>query len=98
MMLRANPLPLQNRVFGSLSGTHHQPEVVCRPRVYKEWGKEQMVKAYNAVRKEGLSYRKAAAIYGVPRSTLSDYVTVKVLFGSYVVTHHAIFVMKRRRS
>ena len=42
-----------------------------------------MLKAYNAVKKEGMSRRRAAIIYGVPKSTLDDRLTGKVLFGSH---------------
>lgn len=83
-MLRAKgPIPsVQNRVYRSSRSTPpiQQPKIVSRPPVYKEWSEEQMLKAYNAVKKVGVSRRIAAITYGVPKSTLDNF---RVLFGSH---------------
>ena len=45
-----------------------------RPSKYKDWTEEQMRAAYEAV-KDGMSIRRAAEEYGVPKSTLGDHVS-----------------------
>ena len=49
---------------------------------YKGYSEEQLCRAYEAV-KGGLSIRHAAERYGIPKSTLSDRITGRVLFGSH---------------
>lgn len=48
---------------------------------YKQWDEEQMVYAVKAVT-DGLSIRRAAEEYGVPRSTLGDRISGCVIPGS----------------
>ena len=42
---------------------------------YKEWDKQSMVHAVKVVIEEGMSIRKAALRYNIPRSTLGDHVS-----------------------
>ena len=52
-----------------------------RPDHYKDWTDDKMKKAMRAV-EEGCSIRKAAEEHGIPRSTLHDRITGKVMPGS----------------
>ena len=54
-----------------------------RPSTYKLWTDEKLRKAYEEVNGGHLSVRRAAELYGVPKSTLTDRVTVRVDFGSH---------------
>ena len=51
-----------------------------RPSKYKDWTEEQMRAAYEAV-KDGMSIRRAAEEYGVPKSTLGDRVSGRSQMG-----------------
>ena len=53
-----------------------------RPSTYKNWPKEGMELAYQAVMNDGISVWHAAIEYGVPRSTLGDRVRGSVLPGA----------------
>ena len=48
----------------------------------KQWTEEQMSAALNSVNTEGLSGNRAADLYGVPRSTLKDQLSGRVVHGS----------------
>ena len=39
---------------------------------YKEWNEDSMIRAVDAVLNKGLSIRRAAELYSIPKSTLSD--------------------------
>ena len=58
-----------------------QSQSVCRGG-YKMWSQESMTLAVDAVLKGGLSVRRAAQDYDVPRSTLADRVSGRVLPGA----------------
>ena len=78
--------PLRDRVFSSkqtLLRTHSLDDLsnFNRPLEYKQWTEEQMGRALNAVAVDGLSVRRAALLYGVPKSTLGDRVSGRVLCG-----------------
>ncbi len=81
-MLRSGDLPLKGRVLKSPS-TLSVPLVPLyrRPDTYKHWTGGQMTKAVDAVRCLGLTVRRAAKEYGVPKSTLHDRVSGRVLAG-----------------
>ena len=53
-----------------------------RPAHYKEWGEVQMGKAVDACVNEGMSIRQAAFHFGVPKSTLGDRMSGRVVPGS----------------
>jgi len=53
-----------------------------RPAVYKEWSECQMERALKAVISEGLSVRRAALQFSVPRSSLGDHVSGQVVPGT----------------
>lgn len=76
---------LKERVYtskGVRARTIPRVEHLCqRPTKYKLWSQEKMSRALNSVVKEGLSVRKAALEYNVPRATLGDRVSGKVLDG-----------------
>ena len=60
-----------------------QPTIsVCRPAKFKQWSEEVMVKAVNAVLNDGMSVRRAAIDYDIPKSTLGDRVSGRVIPGS----------------
>lgn len=52
-----------------------------RLMTYKAWNEDYLHKAYLAHIEEGLSVRRAAEAYGVPKSTLQDRVSGRVQFG-----------------
>lgn len=76
-------LPLKNRTIRS-----SQPfrVVYCsgegRPPVYKDYSKENIARACEAVTL-GTSVRQAALQFDIPKSTLSDHVTGRVKLGSH---------------
>ena len=53
-----------------------------RSAVRKQWTEEQMSAALNSVKTEGLSGNRAADLYGVPRSTLKDRLSGRVVHGT----------------
>ena len=55
---------------------------VLRSGKYKEWSDERMKLAMQAVLEKGLSIRTAAEIYRVPKSTLGDRISGRVLPGT----------------
>ena len=48
----------------------------------KQWTEEQMSAALNSVKTEGLSGNRSADLYGVPRSTLKDRLSGRVVHGT----------------
>lgn len=79
--------PLRERVFTSkqtLLRTYSLDDLTNtnRPLSYKRWNEEEMGRALNAIVVDGLSVRRAALLYGVPKSTLGDRVSGKVLCGA----------------
>ena len=79
--------PLASRVYCSKSSWTRAHKCVIskdsrRNPTYKHWTSEQMSRAYAAVQNDRLSVRQAALEYDVPRSTLGDRVTGRVLPGS----------------
>ena len=83
---RNNARPLRERIFASkhtLARTCSLDDITNnRPLAYKQWNEEMMSRALNAYHIEGLSVRRAADMYGVPKSTLGDRVSGRVLCGS----------------
>ena len=53
-----------------------------RPQFYKQYTSEQMEHAYKAYLKGDSSVRRIAEEYGIPKSTLQDRISGKVLPGS----------------
>jgi len=53
-----------------------------RPLQYKRWSSSCMTQAYQSVLRDGLSIRRAAEEFNVPRTTLADRVSGKVQDGS----------------
>lgn len=85
-MLRPGPLPLSERTFRSRRSKLSSAlpfSVSERPSTYELWTDEKLRKAYEEVNGGHLSVRRAAELYGVPKSTLTDRVTVRVEFGSH---------------
>lgn len=83
-MLRAQQPPLKERILCSKS---QSPSYVSlhtqnRPHEYKSWSIDHLQQAYDAVTKGGLSVRRAAEEYRVPRSTLQHQISGKVQFGA----------------
>ena len=84
--------PLSRRVFTSGSSDSHvriNPGVAAasdrplsRPSFYKEWDELHMQKAIEAVTREGMAIREAALRFGVPKSTLGDRISGRVIVGS----------------
>ena len=52
-----------------------------RPVKQKQWTKDQMLAALDAVIKDGLSGNRAAILHGVPPSTLKDQLSGHVVHG-----------------
>ena len=53
-----------------------------RPLRYKSWNAENMMRAIEAVQKNECTIREASEIYRVPKSTLHDRISGKVIHGS----------------
>ena len=78
-----NCLPLSERVLLTGSSTSHCVGTTrSRPVLYKTWTYETMSKAINAVVQEGMTVRRAATVYAVPKSTLADRVSGRIIHGS----------------
>ena len=79
--------PLRDRVFTSSSDSC--PSTLSsayklgliRPTHYKDWTSEGMSAAMKAVIENGKSIREAAQLYHVPKSTLGDRISGRVLPG-----------------
>lgn len=74
-------IPLRERVYRT---KYRHPilasDVVGRPSSYKNWDNEKMTRAHQAVL-SGMTVRRAAEEFAVPRSTLHDRVSGKVQYG-----------------
>lgn len=55
---------------------------VGRPLKYKIWNAESMVQAIEAVQKNVYTIREASEVYKVPKSTLHDRISGKVVHGA----------------
>ena len=75
-------LSLQGRVFRS-SKLISASSVTARPLEYKAWDKESMEIACKEVHAGQLSIRRAAEAFSVPRSTLGDHVSGRVIEGAH---------------
>ena len=84
MMLRCPPL--NERIYRSHFGSKTLPAVTsasdARIGVYKNWTQIQMSKAVNAVLVNGLGIRRAALQFNVPKSSLGDRISGRVVPGS----------------
>ena len=81
--------PLRERVYvGDLGQSvsdlsdHDRSLLPSRPCNYKVWDEKSMMSAIKAVIDHGMSIRGAAEFYGVPKSTLGDRISGRVLPGS----------------
>ena len=81
--------PLRERVYvGDLGQSvsdlsdHDRSLLPSRPCNYKLWDEKSMMSAIKAVIDHGMSIRGAAEFYGVPKSTLGDRISGRVLPGS----------------
>ena len=75
--------PLSKRIFISKASFQcHQSNgsFPDRPETYKSWKPEAMEKALDAVT-QGISIRRAALDYGVPKSTLGDRASGRIVPG-----------------
>ena len=88
-LLDFTSLPLHDRVFRvrSLAPVHtnttlRESHFVCRPANYKCWNEEHMTHAVTAVSEKQMSIRAAALHYNVPKSTLGDRVSGRILMGA----------------
>ena len=52
------------------------------PAKYKAWDKTKMARALTAVTKEGMTVRQAATHYGLPKFTLGDRASGRVVTGT----------------
>ena len=73
---------LKNRTFSSKPKVYVPLMKDPRPSQYKYWNEERLSKAYEAIKNDGLSIRRAAEEYNVPKSTLHDRITGRVMFGA----------------
>ena len=75
--------PLSLRVIRCDTESHRTPYIpLQRPKYYKGYSSETFDLAVNAVVEGGLSIRRAAEEYAVPKSTLGDHVQGRVLAGA----------------
>ena len=50
-------------------------------KCYRNWSQDDLVSATSDIKEKKMTFRKAEATYGIPRSTLHDYATGKVEIG-----------------
>ena len=86
VLVMANYAPLRERVFLGKSGLCTPslfPNIgSLRPPTYKSWSHKSMAVALKAVIEDGMSVRIAAEHYGIPKSTLGDRVSGRILLGT----------------
>lgn len=80
-------MPKKNKKgFRRAKQANQQPKqakkLPARSAVRKRWSNEQMVAAMDSVVKDGLSQNRAAVLHGVPRSTLKDRLSGRVVHGT----------------
>ena len=76
---------LNQRIYKSkLRYPLQYPQAVTdsRSKKFKQWSEDVMEKAINAVINDGVSIRRAAEDYGIPKSTLGDRISGRILPGS----------------
>ena len=82
-LCRGKPLKLAERIIRSDTDDDAiGPKQVVRPKQYGGYSPEQMDKAVSAVVQNLMSVRAAAELYGIPKSTLGDRVSGRVLPGT----------------
>lgn len=78
--------PLGDRVVKTsglgLAVAHRVPSASVYRGEYKQWSEERMALAVDAVMKDGISVRRAAEEYDVPKSTLGDRISGRILPGA----------------
>ena len=83
-MLQCSPLNqriYRSKLYYQLKSSQ-QTVTASRPAVFKLWSNEVMEKALNEVINNGMSVRRAALEYNIPKSTLGDRVSGRVIPGS----------------
>ena len=84
-IMALRPLPVKNRLLTSTMLTQSSSTstgTTSRPMKYKAWTNENLERACHAVMQEGVSLRRAAEEYQIPKSTIQDHVSGKVFLGS----------------
>ena len=75
--------PLSQRIVKSTSQSYIYSPLPSIPRgKYRNWDEAALSKAIDA-RKAGMSFRRSAAMYGIPTTTLYDHVSGKVEIGAH---------------
>ena len=74
--------PLKERVFRSHTSVRQDLSLHGRGGRYKAWTEGHMERALKAVIAEGFSVRQASEEFNVPRSTLGDRVSGRVIPGA----------------
>ena len=78
--------PIKKRIFRGSSSqtvlTALGSKPATRPSQYKHWTDDNMAKALDSVTNKGMSVRKAAPYYNVPKSTVGDRVSGRIQHGS----------------
>ena len=82
-------LPLAKRVYSTnqkgippLTHVQQQSDSSCPRKLYKLWTEEEIRAACEAISQRGISVRRAALEYNIPKSTLQDRLNGKVLPGA----------------
>ena len=73
--------PLSQRIIHSHSRRIPAAAYTCPRGSYYTWNESSLLKAIEA-KSSGYTYRRAAAMYGIPTSTLFDHMTGKVEIGA----------------
>ena len=77
--------PLKERVIKakSVGCTVVNTSIATTSRgVYKDWDEDRMVRAVDSVLKKKASIRKAGEMYGIPKSTIADRISGRVMEGA----------------
>lgn len=80
----AASVPLCDRIFRAKNTNHHNSHIsshAARPGSYKGWSTSALHRACDSVH-GGMSIRRAAEEYNIPKSTLFDYISGRVEFGA----------------
>lgn len=85
MLKAGSDLPLEDRILKSSSCSFSVPLVFTQHNQrdkYKNWTESRIAKALEAVNSQGLTIRRAAEGFDIPKSTLHDRASGRVLAGA----------------
>ena len=75
---------MDNSVLSTCRNSEIKMYKLCSCGTYKEWNEDNMIKAVDADVKKGLSIWSVTELYAIPKSTLSDRISERVVMESVI--------------